>query len=422
MKKGWKVFLCTLLAIVIICGGIFAFAYGENPVISADQTLDGDFITAASDITNEGHVTGDFICAAQNLNNNGTVEGDIIAVVSSHAALSGNVRGSVRILATDINLSGLIERNVMIASEKVVLDHNSNIGRNAYIVGSTILSEGIVRGDLTIVGESITLAGTYEGNVTVNNSSGKYLGFKVLPGTVIKGKLTYQGADNYELPADVIAGEYEFIRTEPSNSEQAKPGLSPGKVIKQIITMLIFYLFALMIYKLFPRFFVKSGELIRTQPLNAAGVGVATFGCLAGGGILLILLLILIVLISNLSVLGYLLLIYIFIIAMAGLLATIPVSMWLGNIVSNGKSKAPGSLIKGLAIITFARLLLDYLKTLNSVSGIAGVVLFIINAAIWVFGTGAVIKTIFSVRKAANTQAETEFAEEYSSTDYDTFI
>ena len=107
---------------------------------------------------------------------------------------------------------------------------------------------------------------------------------------------------------------------------------------------------------------------------------------------------------------------------MAGLLATIPVSMWLGNIVSNGKSKAPGSLIKGLAIITFARLLLDYLKTLNSVSGIAGVVLFIINAAIWVFGTGAVIKTIFSVRKAANTQAETEFAEEYSSTDYDTFI
>ena len=50
MKKGWKVFLCTLLAIVIICGGIFAFAYGENPVISADQTLDGDFITAASSV------------------------------------------------------------------------------------------------------------------------------------------------------------------------------------------------------------------------------------------------------------------------------------------------------------------------------------------------------------------------------------
>ena len=150
--------LCTLLAIVIICGRIFAF-YGENPVISTNQTLDGDFITAASDITNEGHFTGDFICAAQNLNNNGTVEGDIIAVVSSHAALSGNVRGSVRILATDINLSGLIERNVMIASEKVVLDHNSNIGRNAYIVGSTILSEGIVQGDLTIVGKHY-IAGT----------------------------------------------------------------------------------------------------------------------------------------------------------------------------------------------------------------------------------------------------------------------
>ena len=39
---------------------------------------------------------------------------------------------------------------------------------------------------------------------------------------------------------------------------------------------------------------------------------------------------------------------------------------------------------------------------------IIGVISFIINIAIWIFGTGAIIKIIFETGKAANRQADAE--------------
>lgn len=417
MKKGWKVFLCVVLAIVIVCGGIFVLAYDENPALAAGQTLDGDFITTGTEITNDGNVLGDFICGAQSLINTGSVEGDLIAGISM-ADIAGDIQGSVRIIGSEINLSALVERNVMAVANKVVLDKDSYIGKNGYIFGSTVISEGIVKGDLTLSGQNITLSGTYEGNVKVNTTGGENATFKLLPGTVIKGKLTYLGVNNYELPAGVMVGEYEFVKIEPSI--QAKPTFTIRSIIRTLIAMLIYYLFALLIYKLFPRFFAQSGQIIGTQPLNVAGFGIATFGCLVGGAIILIILLFIIVLITNFSVFAYLLLVYAFILVMIGLLASIPVSIWLGNTVSNRKGSVPGSLAIGLAIITVVNLLLEYLNTISAISGIVGVISFIVEVAIWVFGAGAVIKTIFAIGKAANMQAEAEYVEKPFSTNYDT--
>ena len=235
-----------------------------------------------------------------------------------------------------------------------------------------------------------------------------------MPGATIKGKLTYTGTENYVLPSGVSVGEYEFIQVEPSASETAMPRFTTGKVIKTCITMLIYFLFALLIYKMFPSFSAQSGRIIRTEPVSVGGVGIATFGSLVGGAILLLLLLLIIVFIANLSVFGYILAIFFIILIITALLSMIPVSIWLGNTVLKKESSIPGSLATGIAIITVVRLALEFLKTINTISGVAGIILTIVNATIWVFGVGAVIKTIFAIVKAANSYAGEQLAQEFS--------
>lgn len=417
MKKGWKVLLYLLLAGVLLTGSTFALAAAEDPLLSAGQIFEGDFITGGTNVTNDGTVLGDFIGGAQNFTNTGTVEGDLIAGALT-ANIDGHILGSVRIGANDINLSATVDRNAMLAANSITLRENSVINKNGYIFGSSINANGKVLGDITLIGQFVSLGGTYEGNVRVA-TGGERVSFEILPGTVIKGKLTHEGATRYEMPTGVQIGDYEFIEIQPTSPEAVKTTFTVWSLVKTIFTMLLYYLFALLLYKAFPRFFVRSGEFVAEKPLTAAGIGLATFGCLVAGGIFMVLLFLLVLLIFKGSVIFYAGLIFVFIATISLLLAPIPVSLWLGDRISNNRMKVPARLAVGLALLTVIKLALGYMKTIQEVSAFAGVILFIINALIWLFGTGAIMKIVPEIAKSANRQAEAgeSYSEESHSTD-----
>jgi len=172
--------------------------------------------------------------------------------------------------------------------------------------------------------------------------------------------------------------------------------------------MLVYYLFALLLYKLFPRFFLRSGDFIEAKPLSAAGIGIATLGTLVAGSLSLVLLLILAIILVKGSVFFFGLLLFIFVMVVTVLFADIPVSIWLGNVITSRKYSVAGRLAIGIGSITILKIVLNLLKTISLVAPVIGVVSFILNVAIWVFGTGAIIKIIFETGKAANLQAEAE--------------
>ena len=410
MKKFWVVFTCLLLSVVLLSGTVIAIAADENSVIKAGEMVDGDFITGGVAVLNEGTILGDFIAAAQNLTNTGEVEGDLIAG-ASQISVNGRIGGSLRVAAADLKVNCTVERNATIFGSTLTVGEDTVIKRNAYYLGGIISASGRVMGNTSINAGNVTLGGIYEGDVKINNmTEGSTL--NILPGTVIKGKLTYEGVTKYEVPSDVQVGSYSYIRIEPVNKTSVQPAFSLWSFIKRIFTLLVYYLFALLIYKIFPRFFVRSGDFIEARPLSSAGIGIATLGSLVAGSLALILLLILAVFIIKGSVVLFGSLGFLFVTVVTILFADIPVSMWLGNIITNRRLSVPARLAAGLATVSAIKIILELLKNLQGISTIARIILYIVNISIWILGTGALMKSVFEVSKSANRQAE---AEEFTS-------
>jgi len=407
MKKRWILLICSLLVVFILAGTVFVYAANENTTIGVGETHIGDFITGGNNVLNDGTIQGDFIAGAQTLKNTGYVEGDLIAG-SAEIDIGGHIGGSVRAGANNVRISAVIDRNAMIFASNVVIDKDAEIKRNAYLFGAVVSFYGKITGDTVIYGGDVTLGGTFEGNVKIKNMQEGSV-FRMNPGTVIKGKLIYEGVTRYEIPSDVQVGDYEFIRVEPvSKGENNR--ISFWNIIRTIFTMLVYYLFALLLYKLFPRFFLRSGDFIEAKPLTAAGIGIATLGTLVAGSLFLILLLILAVIIIKGSVFLFGLLLFIFVTTITILFADIPVSLWLGNVITNRKFSVPGRLAIGIGTITIVKIVLNLLTTIGPAASVAGILSFVINVAIWIFGTGAIMRIIFETGKAANLQAEAEEA------------
>lgn len=405
MKKRYAILICSILALIVLCSTMFAFAADENPMIKKGQIHDDDFITGGSTVTNDGVILGDFLAGAQSFVNNGEVEGDILAGAYD-VKIGGHVKGSVRVGASDIKLSAVVDRNVMLFGSNVTLHEDSVVKLNTYLFGAMVNATGTVLGKTNIYAGNVTLGGNYEGDVKINGMT-EGTSFKLLPGTVIKGKLIYEGVTEYKLPSDVQVGEYEYIKIAPTSPQQAKPSFSIWDFVKKIFTLLVYYLFALLVYKLFPRFFAHSGDFIAAKPLTAAGMGIATLGSLVAGSLCLILLLILVIFILKGSVFVFGGLVFLFVTVITILFADIPVSLWLGSRISNTMS-VQGRLAIGLGTITIVKMILDILKGIQGISTIVGVVSFVLNISIWIFGTGALVKTIFEIGKSANLQAKAE--------------
>lgn len=416
MKRRFSVVICIFFLIFLILGTIVAFAADDNPAVNTGQVREGDFITGGYSVTNDGTVKGDLISAAQTLTVRGTVEGDIIAG-APEINLSGDVGGSIRVVGTNINISSKVSRNVMAAGSNVILSENTSISKNVYLMGGSIRCLGKVDGATNISGSYVTLGGTYNGDVVIHDMT-QNTTFDILPGTVINGMLTYEGVSEYSLPGDVTVKDFKFVRINPTSAQEVSR-FDIMNIIKKIITLSIYYLFALLIYKLFPRFFVRSGEFISQKPLSAAGIGIATIGTFVGGLLLLLILFLLTLYIFNISIIAFTGLVLFFVGIVTVLFADLPVSLWLGGMMVR-RSSVPAKLALGLITITVIKFILDFLSDIQSGGTLFGVVGFLARVVIWLLGTGAILKTLFTMFKSANHQAESEETDTSEETRLDT--
>lgn len=410
MKKKHSILICIILVLALCSGTMTVLAADENQIIGPGETYEGDlFYFGGYSFTNDGTVKGDILLLSQTLTNRGSVEGDIIGY-SMDANITGDVDGSVRIAGTNANISSKIARNLMIFGNSVLISDQTVIGKNAYIYGGSIKSLAHVKGDTHIYASNVILGGTYEGNVTLNNmGEGTTLDFT--PGTVIKGKLIYKGLSKPSIPTGVEIGGLEFVALDPASGQQ-KPVFDFLTLFKKLVTLLVYYLFGLLLYKLFPRFFVRTGDFIAAKPLSAVGIGIASLGTLVGSVLLLIIIFLLTLVLLNLSIFAFSGLVIVFFTAVITVFSTLPVSLWLGGRLTRHKGTVPGKLAIGLGVISVIRLAFELLAVVPSVGFIFGLLKFILNLAIWLFGAGAILKVAYEMLKSANRQAEAEQAEQ----------
>jgi len=402
--KGKRIGRAALVLALLLAGSVIVLAADDTLSIGAGDVHEGDFIAEGYSITSDGIITGDMLSFSQRLSVRGRVEGDIIAFAPD-IYIGGDVGGSVRVLGTNVNVSSRISRNAMLAGSACVLDSGSLVEKNAYLLGNVVKSLGTVEGNANIYGADITLGGVIKGDVNIQNTA-ENGSVSILPGTVIDGKLTYKGMKEFHPPSYVQVRDYEFIKISPGKSGER--GFSVMGIVKRITTLAVYYLVALLLLRLFPRFFTRSGRFISQKPFAAAGIGIATLGTMVGALLLLLIIVLLVLTILEFSVLGFTGLALLFFFLVTIVFADIPVSMWLGEKITPKTDSVPARLAAGLAVVSGVKLILSLLAGIPSVGYIFSVTGFLVRAAVWLLGTGAILNTLFSMVKAANQQAEAE--------------
>jgi len=387
---------CVLLVLTVIITSFaaVAFALGVEPVNTS--IVSGDMYTAGQKVSNSGTVQGDIIAAGQDVSSSGSVEGDFLAA-GMNVDLTGKVIGDMRSAGQNIIISGEAGKNITAAAQTISCKNSSIINGNILAFGNSIDISGIVKGKSTLYGNSITLGGQFLGDVDVyTGDSGK---LTVLPNTTVQGKLTYTGGQAAEVSSQATVNSFDWSRP-----VIGAPSQTPAEPVWQtrlisffglLITTAVYFLLGLLIYKYFPTAFVNQAKFITEKPASAFAKGITMFALQFAfliGFVILLVLSILLVSPSIAFALGF------FVITFYTLLfyfSALPVALWLGNTIL-GQEKFSVIHRLGLGLLTI-KVVMYLLGLLSDVFGPVGIVIFIVNFAILLVGSGTIIHSLKEV-------------------------
>jgi cytoskeletal protein CcmA (bactofilin family) len=257
-----------------------AFGGGDN--VQIDQDIQGDLVLAGSVLEINGNVMDDFTGAGGELVVNGDVSGNIMAV-----------GGTIRV-------NGDVGGDMVVAGGEIILSQDSTVEGDVLLAGGKITLDGIVNGNGSVS------AGTLQ---TGEN-------FK------IKGDLELE-AETY--PSDLeedVGGNLNVTTTEQDQYAGEAEGFSIFSFILGLLASLA--LGFILIYT-FPVFVTELAEVVKFSTLKAGLVG---FLLLIFVPVLSIVLLI--------TFFGWSLsVLLILLLALAALIATVPVKLLAGEIVYN---------------------------------------------------------------------------------------
>lgn len=257
-----------------------AFGGGDN--LQIDQDIQGDLVLAGSTLKINGNVMDDFIGAGGELTINGDVSGNIMA-------LGGTIR-----------VNGDIGGDLVAAGGQVFLSQDSTVEGDILLAGGDVTLNGIVNGDGSVSAGTLRTGDDFE----------------------LKGDLELE-AQNY--PSDLeenVGGNLSVTRTAQEQYEGESEGFG---IFSFILGLLAALALGLILIYTFPAFVTELSEVVRLSTLKAGLVG---FLLLIFVPVLSVILL--------LTVFGWSLsILLILFLALAALIATVPVKLLAGKIVYN---------------------------------------------------------------------------------------
>lgn len=357
MKLVWPV----IVAIIVVTGASVALAQtqldgkirsGDQIVVSADETVDGDLYASGGQVRIEGTVDGDLLVWGGTVTITGEVTGDLMAAAGT-VDVSGEVTGDARVAAGQLTLGGTIGEDLFVAAGQATVSSSGEVGEDLVFGNGRMTVDGAVAGDV------LGATGAYDRQGTVGGSE------------------------------DVTVNEREQV---PTAAERFVD------VVQRFIGIL---LVAALFLWLVPRLVDQPAETLRRRPLAALGVGVLA---LIGFGIvvaLVILVAVLLAILLALVGLGDLVgaIVFAAILAVVGsvflffLAAVFGAPTWVGTTIGSMVLSAEstgrrwGALIIGLAIVVI-------LTAIPVVGGLIGFVVVL-------FGLGALILSLWPRRTVA---------------------
>ncbi len=382
--------LCTAFIATVKATDDTALLTTEDANTSEEELQTTETTPAESEIQKH-----DLYLADNEINMDQIVDGNVF-LMGSKVKITGKVNGNIYVMAKEVSF------------EKPSSDENDDdycyIAGSAYIMAQTIKFDGVVQDiyalsqnfemsynsyilrDVKIAAESITLKGyiTRDANLAAKNIDLGTAGETEADddSVMIGGNLDYTSPNAITIPENRVIGEVKY------NEDKTMEGNTQIKIsvfdivmnyVKDLVGAIIYTLIIYLIINFVaPKFFEKSGKILKENTLPSIG-----FGALAVC-VLPIILIVLCFVFFKLSLT--------FIITYALLVFGLSTTITLGSLTELLKDKFGFANKKWLLLIIIT-IILWALKLIPILGGLLGI-------ATTIVGSGLIIKAIFKYRKS----------------------
>ncbi|NTU79760.1 MAG: polymer-forming cytoskeletal protein [Chloroflexales bacterium] len=262
------------LAAEIAGGDIYRLAAGQvvedDLVVSAaevyiDGTVKGDLVAAGRLVQVNGTVEGDLIAAGAEVEMNGTV-GDDARLAGASVLIKGSIADDLFAAAGGgQGAANFSQVGGMPAQQGLRLAEGARVGGSAYLAAGEALMAGSVKEGLYAGAGLFTLAGSVGGDAQIDGGT-----VTVDPGASVEGTLTYRTQKEGVVPQGV-AGDVRFEPTPPPQQDTG-PGLL-GRMVRTLLIIAGFALLGWLLLRFTPEAVRRPAAAVAARPAQAGLYG-----------------------------------------------------------------------------------------------------------------------------------------------------
>jgi cytoskeletal protein CcmA (bactofilin family) len=245
--------------------------------VAAGQTLADEQWILADTAETEGLFKNDlFIACGTELVLNGTYEGNIWGAVRGDTVLGGRCARNTRLAGRSVRIDGTIDGNLMVIAETIIITTNAVIGGNVDLLGTSVIQEGLIRGDASITAARvITLGGTVGGHAGVYAPD-----ILFSRDAAVDGDLLYTANKEVIPPDGAVGGKLERVMP------PRPPVFSVDRLFIQAMWFVAAFLAGVPFIAFFPMTTAMASQLAKKAPWKCLLLGFLAAGVLPVAGIL----------------------------------------------------------------------------------------------------------------------------------------
>ena len=259
--------ILSLLVVMTALLPVLSHAQQAGEVVIKRGMVDDDLYLAGAQVDLYASVNGDVVIAGGQLNLEGDISADVTAAGGT-ISLRGPVADDARLAGGDIRVAGRIGDDLVAAGGRIHISPDASIGGSAWLSGGELRIDGNVVEELRASGGRVIIAGKVNGNVEL------WADEIVIEDTAaISGNLHYRSAH----PASIASGariDGEVIYTPVEG--HLKPVIA-GAIFAMLALLFSIIITAVLLYILFPEFFLQVSQSLRDQTWLSLAIGLAVF-------------------------------------------------------------------------------------------------------------------------------------------------
>jgi cytoskeletal protein CcmA (bactofilin family) len=181
---------------------------GQVVTVGPQEVIDDDLYAFGQTVTIQGTVRGDVVAFGRTVDVTGAVAGDVLAA-AAELRVSSLVQGSVRAAAGTLVVSGPVNRDVVLAGNRLQLEPSARVRGDALLAGNDIQLRSPVGGEVRAGADALTVAAPVRGDVHAEVRA-----LRLSPEARIGGDLSYRAQEALLNPNAVVAGNVQRFAVE----------------------------------------------------------------------------------------------------------------------------------------------------------------------------------------------------------------